>query len=153
MKIPIITRLAIQDLWHDWVLTLCMILAIAAILTPLLVLLGLKYGTIQTMHEQLMEDPVNREIRPTRTLRLASQWFAQLKQRDDIEFIIPTILRGSSVIRLSTPKKRLLIDLVPTDIGDPLILTNAGIIPKENECVLSYVAAKELGVKVGDMIN
>ncbi|MDM8569260.1 hypothetical protein QUF50_07105, partial [Thiotrichales bacterium HSG1] len=153
MKLPIIPRLAAQDLWHDWILTLCMVLAIAAILTPLEVLLGLKYGTIQTMHERLMEDPVNREIRPTRTLHLNPQWFIQLKQRDDIEFVIPTILRGSSVIRVSAAKKRLLIDLVPTDLGDPLILTNDGIIPKENECVLSYTAAKKLGVKTGDTIN
>ncbi|MBE9562924.1 MAG: ABC transporter permease [Proteobacteria bacterium] len=153
MKLPIITRLAILDLWHEWILTLCMILAIAAILTPLLVLLGLKYGTIQTMQDRLMEDPINREIRPTRTLRLTSRWFTQLRQRDDVEFIIPTILRGSSVIRVSTPKKQQLIDLVPTDLGDPLILTNNSIIPNKNECVLSYIAAEELGVKTGDIID
>ncbi|MDM8564870.1 hypothetical protein QUF74_04380 [Candidatus Halobeggiatoa sp. HSG11] len=153
MKLPIITRLAILDLWHEWILTLCMVLAIAAILTPLLVLLGLKYGTIQTMHERLMEDPVNREIRPTRTLNLTSKWFKQLEQRDDIEFIIPTVLRGSSVIRVSTPKKRQLVDLVPTHQGDPLILNNDGIIPNKNECVLSSAAAEELGVKTGDIID
>ena len=153
MKLPIITRLAILDLWHEWILSLCMVLAIASILTPLLVLLGLKYGTIQTMHERLMEDPVNREIRPARTLSLTSQWFTQLKQRDDIEFIIPTILRGSSVIRVTTQKNRLLVDLVPTDYNDPLILTNDGVIPNQDECVLSYTAAEELGVKKGDIIN
>jgi len=153
VKLPIITRLAILDLWHEWILTLCMVLAIASILTPLLVLLGLKYGTIQTMHERLMEDPVNREIRPARTLRLSSQWFTQFKQRDDIEFVIPTILRGSSVIRVTTNKKRLLIDLVPTDYNDPLILTNNGVIPQQDECVLSYTAAKDLGVKKGDILN
>ncbi len=153
MKLPIITRLAILDLWHEWILSLCMVLAIASILTPLLVLLGLKYGTIQTMHERLMEDPVNREIRPARTLSLTSQWFTQLKQRDDIEFIIPTILRGSSIIRVTTPKNRLLVDLVPTDYNDPLILTNDGVIPNQDECVLSYTAAEELGVKKGDIIN
>jgi len=153
VKLPIITRLAILDLWHEWILSLCMVLAIASILTPLLVLLGLKYGTIQTMHERLMEDPVNREIRPARTLSLTSQWFTQLKQRDDIEFIIPTILRGSSIIRVTTPKNRLLVDLVPTDYNDPLILTNDGVIPNQDECVLSYTAAEELGVKKGDIIN
>jgi len=153
VKLPIITRLAILDLWHEWILALCMVLAIAAILTPLLVLLGLKNGTIQTMHERLMEDPVNREIRPARTLNLSSQWFDEFAQRDDIEFIIPTILRGSSVIRVTTSTKRLLIDLIPTDVGDPLILTNDGIIPNADECVLSYVAAEELGIKTGDVLN
>ncbi|HHB92335.1 MAG TPA: FtsX-like permease family protein [Thioploca sp.] len=153
MKLPIITRLAILDLWHEWILTLCMVLAIASILTPLLVLLGLKYGTIQTMHKRLMEDPVNREIRPARTLRLTEQWFAQFKQRNDIEFVIPTILRGSSVIRVITEKKRLLIDLVPTNDNDPLILTNDGVIPGQDECVLSFTAAKDLGIKKGDLLN
>jgi len=153
VKLPIIIRLAILDLWHEWILALCMILAIAAILTPLLVLLGLKNGTIQTMHERLMEDPVNREIRPARTLSLSPQWFKKFEQRDDIEFIIPTILRGSSVVRVSTQTKRLLIDLVPTNSNDPLILTNDGIIPSADECVLSYIAAEELGVTKGDILN
>ncbi len=149
----VIARLAALDLRHEWILTLCMVLAIAAILAPLLVLLGLKHGTIQTMRDRLIEDPVNREIKPARTLRLTTQWFDEFKQRPEVEFIIPTILRGSSMLRLSSPEKRLVLDLVPTAPGDPLLLENEGIIPKEGECVLSYAAAEKLGVKKGALLT
>jgi len=149
----VIAHLAALDLRHEWILTLCMVLAIAAILAPLLVLLGLKHGTIQTMRDRLIEDPVNREIKPARTLRLTTHWFDEFKQRPEVEFIIPTILRGSSMLRLSTPEKRLVLDLVPTAPGDPLLLENEGIIPKEGECVLSYAAAEKLGVKKGSRLT
>ncbi|RKZ92473.1 MAG: ABC transporter permease [Candidatus Parabeggiatoa sp. nov. 1] len=151
----IIARLALLDLRHEWVLSLCMVLAIAAVLAPLLILLGLKHGTIQTMRDRLVEDPVNREIRPARTLQLSTQWFEDFKQRPDVEFLIPTILRGSSIVRLSKPgeRKRLVIDLVPTAPSDPLILENEGVVPKKGECVLSYAAAEELGVKTGAVLT
>jgi putative ABC transport system permease protein len=151
----VITRLALLDLRHEWVLTLCMVLAIAAVLAPLLILLGLKHGTVQTMRDRLVEDPVNREIRPARTLQLSTHWFEEFKQRPDVEFLIPTILRGSSIVRLSKPgeRKRLVIDLVPTAPNDPLILENEGIVPNEGECALSYSAAEELSVKVGDTLS
>jgi putative ABC transport system permease protein len=52
--------LATAHLLHEWVLTLCLVLALAAVLAPLLVLFGLKHGTIHTLRERLVEDPVFR---------------------------------------------------------------------------------------------
>jgi len=150
----IIAQLSLLDLWHEWILTLCMILAIAAVLAPLLILLGLKHGTIQTMRDRLIEDPVNREIRPARTLQLSTQWFHEMKQRPDVGFVIPTILRGSSIVKVFSDKgKRLTIDLVPTAENDPLILENEGIVPKTGECVLTYPAAEQLVLKQGDSLT
>ena len=37
-------RLAIADFRHEWVLNTCMILALGAVIAPLLLLMGLKYG-------------------------------------------------------------------------------------------------------------
>ena len=151
----LVVGLALLDLRHEWILTLCMVLAIAAVLAPLLLMLGLKYGTIETMRERLVEDPVNRELRPSRTLQLAPEWFQTLAAREDVAFVIPTILRGSSIVRIvqSERKRSQALDLVPTDEGDPLILENGGIIPKPGECVLSYPASQELSVKTGDTIT
>lgn len=151
----IIIKLALLDLRHEWVLTLCMVLAIAAVLAPLLILLGLKHGTIQTMRERLIQDPVNREIRPARTLQLSEQWFEHLKTFPEVEFVIPTILRGSSIVRVITPNqaKQLTLDLVPTAADDPLILENEGTIPQEGESVLSYPAAEQLNVKPGTSLT
>lgn len=151
----LVATLALLDLRHEWILTLCMVLAIAAVLAPLLLLLGLKHGTVETMRDRLVEDPVNREIKPARTLRLSPDWFQTFANREEVEFIIPTILRGSSIVRIlkSETKRGKAIDLVPTGNGDPLILENGGIAPTENECVLSYPASEELGIKAGDTIT
>jgi putative ABC transport system permease protein len=149
-----ILTLAWLDLRHEWILTLCMVLAIAAVLAPLLILMGLKYGTIQTLRDRLVEDPVNREICPTQTERLSDDWFAGLAARPDVAFAIPTILRGSSIARVTAPSgKSLSIDLVPTAPGDPLILDNHGQIPKEGEVVLSRPAAEELKTTVGETLQ
>ncbi len=151
----LVAGLALLDLRHEWILTLCMVLAIAAVLAPLLILLGLKYGTVETMRERLVEDPVNQEIKPSRTLQLAPEWFETIAARDDVAFITPTILRGSSIVRImkSATTRGQALDLIPTGEGDPLILKNGGIIPQAGECVLSYPAAEELGVKPGETIT
>ena len=53
----LVLRLALRDYWHDWVLSLCFVLAIAAMLMPLLVLFGLKFGIITNLLAPLKEDP------------------------------------------------------------------------------------------------
>nr|VFK65962.1 MAG: putative ABC transport system permease protein [Candidatus Kentron sp. UNK]VFK70607.1 MAG: putative ABC transport system permease protein [Candidatus Kentron sp. UNK] len=150
----VVLNLSALDLWHEWVLTLCMILAIAAVLAPLLILMGLKHGTVQTMRDRLIEDPVNREIKPGSTLQLDAQWFTRFGSRDDVGFIIPTILRGASIVSVSPEgsSKREAMDIVPTRLGDPLILENGGQIPQEGECVLSYPASEQLKVEAGERI-
>lgn len=62
--------LALADLRHEWLLNLCMVLALAAVLTPLLLLLGLKNGVVETMRERLVQDPIYRELKPQETLNL-----------------------------------------------------------------------------------
>ena len=57
-------RCAMADLMHEWPLTLCVILSIAAILLPLAVLYGLKFGVISVLEERLRNDPRSRELRP-----------------------------------------------------------------------------------------
>jgi len=63
----IVPGLAVADLKHEWILSLCLIIAIAAVIAPLLLMMGLKYGTIETLRERLVEDPAYREIRPLQT--------------------------------------------------------------------------------------
>jgi len=149
--------LSLADLKHEWILTLCLILAIAAIVAPLLLLMGLKHGTIWHLKEQLVQDPKYREIRPTQVRSYPLDWFDRLATRKEVAFLIPTILPASSMITVMSPdtgKIRRGIDLIPTGANDPLILENGGEVPNANQCVLTSVAAEELGnVKVGDMIT
>ena len=151
----LISRLAVADLIHEWILNLCMILALAAVLAPLLLLLGLKHGTISTLRDRLVEDPVNREIKPAQTRNYKEHLFTELNQREDVGFLIPTIMRGASIVKVINPKnnKRDRLDIIPTKEGDPLILENGGRIPGRDEAILSTAAAEELGIKTGQKIK
>ncbi|MCA1794332.1 MAG: FtsX-like permease family protein [Desulfobacteraceae bacterium] len=147
-----IPALAASHLLHEWVMSLCLVVALAAVIAPLFVLLGLKYGTIQTLRERLVEDPIFREIRPTQTQVFSSQWFAELSSWPETGFITPTILPLSSVINVvqNDSGKTKLYDLVPTAPGDPLLLENDGIVPVDGEVVLTTEAALESGIGVGE---
>lgn len=150
--LALIPGLAAAHLRHEWILTLCLVIALAAVLSPLLVLMGLKHGTIQTLRERLVEDPIFREIRPAQTREFTPQWFETLTSRPGVGFLTPTILPLSSVINvgLSGQTKNELFDLIPTASGDPLLLENGGVIPADGEAVLTAEAARRAGVAVGD---
>ena len=147
-----VLSLAMFDLLHEWILTLCLVLAIAAIISPLLLLMGLKYGTIATLKDRLVQDPIYREIRPTQTYDYNKDWFTNFAKHKDIDFLIPTTRVSSSIITVKTSSTKKIFDLVPTAVNDPLILENGGIIPQNNQCVLTKAAAQEIGVGVGDKL-
>ena len=50
-------RLALSDLRHEWAITLCQVMSVAAVLAPLLVLYGLQQGVIGTLLERMDRDP------------------------------------------------------------------------------------------------
>ena len=85
----IVFSLSRKDLQHEWILTACLVMAIAAVLSPLLLLFGLKYGTIETLRFRLIQDPRNREIRPLTSRSFSSEWFEQIARRQDVGFVIP----------------------------------------------------------------
>ncbi|MDS4032386.1 MAG: FtsX-like permease family protein [Candidatus Contendobacter sp.] len=147
--------LALADLWHEWPLNLCLILALAAVLAPLLLLLGLKNGVVDVMRQRLVQDPVYRELKPQESLNLSPAWFETLAARPEVAFVIPTILRGSSVIRVGKPdsEQAVSMDLLPTGPGDVLLLENGGVIPQNGEVVLSADAAAKLGTRAGDPLR
>ena len=57
-------RLASRDYFHEKLMSSCFVLALAAVLGPMMVLFGLKFGIVGAMVDQLIENPLNREIRP-----------------------------------------------------------------------------------------
>lgn len=151
----LVSALAAHSLRHEWVLTLCLVIALAAVIAPLLVLLGLKHGTIETLRDRLVEDPVFREIRPAQTREYPPEWFDTLRTRGEVAFLTPTILPLSSVLGVEPAGggRAELLDLVPTAAGDPLLLENGGAIPADGEVVLSAEAARRAGVKAGDAVR
>lgn len=151
----IVPGLAVSDLRHEWILTLCLVLAVSAVVAPLLILMGLKHGTIATLRERLVEDPAYREIRPMETQEYGRDWFEKWQSDPRVGFLLPTILPASSVIQAvpSTGGKPLLLDLLPSAEGDPLMHRHGAPAPGEGEAVLTAEAARLLAVSEGDEIE
>ena len=150
-----ILRLAVADLRDEWLLSLCISLAIAAVLAPLMILFGLKSGAVEILRHRLVQDPRNREIRPKITRTYDVAWFSEIKRRPDVAFVTP-LTRGISstvdAVNVATGATAKL-DLSPTGRGDALVTENGASVPKENECVLSAASAEELNVQKGDTVD
>jgi len=148
--------LAMKDLLHEKLITINLILGTAAIIAPLLILFGIKFGIIETMSDRLISDPKNLEMRPVSSRSYTPTWFEAIKQNDKVDFVIPMTRQLSSSVQiqaLTSSEKVVTADLVATNTGDPLLLQNGGLIPDEKSCVLSHSLAEELALKKGDMLK
>ena len=150
-----ILRLAVADLRHDWVLTLCVVFALSAVISPLLLILGLKFGTIETLRSRLLQNPSNLEIRPLSSVRRGSEWFQKVAERSDVSFVIPMTRQIAATVQLRRPGERtgIDVDLIPTGEGDRVLATDSVSIPNEHQIVLTSLAAESLGVKAGDSLS
>lgn len=151
----LVFRLAAADLRHEWVLSLCLVLALAAVIAPLLLIFGLKFGTIETLRLRLIQDPANREIRPLTTVSRDLDWFRRMAQRPEIGFIIPTTrqIAAGVLVKPVSGTSRIEADLIPTEHGDRLLIENGAPIPKFGEAVLTAITAQTLNVRTGDHVS
>ncbi len=151
----VVLGLSIADMKHEWILTVCIILAITAVLSPLLLLFGLKYGIIDWGRSYLKEDPRYREIRPLVSRSFEKDWFEAIREQLDIEFIVPMTRQISASVDAQVveggPSDQL--NIVPTNDYDPLLLENGAPIPGSGECVLSHYAAEAIGAQAGDALG
>lgn len=150
-----ISRLAIKDYFNEWQVSSCYILALAAVLGPMMVLFALKYGIISGMFGQLIDDPRNRELRPIYSGHFDIGWMDELQKRPDVGFLIPKTrgLAASMFLKSSNAPRIISVELIPTSKNDPL-LSNILEYPKRFESiVLSKSVAKKLNVKPGDIID
>ena len=150
----VVLKLSLKDLKHEWILTSCLVMAIAAVLAPLLLLFGLKYGIITWGREYLTQDPLYREIRPMTSKSFNKEWFEQMEKRDDVAFVMPMTRQIAATVKahVKGKKKKEELNIIPTRAQDPLVLENGAAIPSKKECVLTRIAAEDLQAKVGDTI-
>ena len=150
-----IFRLSFRDYTHEWRMSGCFVFALAAVLAPMMILFGLKFGIVSSMVNQLVENPANREIRPIGSGRFEEQWFERYRQRDDVEFIIPKTraLAASIQLKSKTAKRILSTELMATAEQDPL-LANLSKTPQNiYQIVLSQNAAEKLKVGKGGQVD
>lgn len=151
-----IIRLSLKDYFHERLLSVCAVLGLAAVLAPLLLLFGVKSGIINTMADRLIEDPRNREVTPVGSGRYGEDWFSMAAKRPGVAFVIPQTrsIAASMVLYNGEGKKphSVVVDLIPTGEGDPL-LEKWGRVPKnETSVALSNTAARKLNVAAGQEV-
>jgi len=151
-----VIRLSLKDYFHERLLSACAVLGLAAVLAPLLLLFGVKSGIINTMADRLIEDPRNREVTPIGSGRYGEDWFSVAAKRPGVAFVIPQTrsIAASMVLYNGEGKKphSVVVDLIPTGEGDPL-LEKWGRVPKnETSVALSNTAARKLNVAAGQEV-
>lgn len=138
----------------EWRICVSFVIALAAVLGPLLVLAGLKFGIIDTMTARLMEDPRNREIVLVGSARLDEAWFAAKAKRPDVAFVLPRTRQIAAGMELRVPGTltAISVEMLPSAAGDPLIA--GGSPPSGHDGIqLSAAAARRLGVQAGDRLE
>lgn len=147
-------RLASRDYVHEWLMSVCFVLALAAVLGPMMVLFGLKFGIVGAMVDQLVEDPLNREIRPIGSGYYDNAWLDSVRARPDVAFLVPRTRSIAATIELSSDSSSRIVsvELIPSDQGDPLLVNS--LLPQGTyRVVLSQSAAEKLNVAPGDTLD
>ncbi|WP_054919737.1 FtsX-like permease family protein [Pseudomonas sp. NBRC 111138] len=148
MRIGLVASLAWQDYRNDGWLSACSVLALVAVIAPLLVLFGLKFGLVSSLTERLETDPASREIIPLGGGRFSAAFIAQLGERSDVAFAVPRTRQIAATAQVDT----LTLEMLPTAAGDPLL---AGLpMPHGlDQIVLSHTAAEKLAARPGDWLE
>jgi len=154
-ELGIISVNAAKDMLDEWVLSLCIVLSVAAIACPLLILFGLKQGYVQTIKDHFINDPVYRQITPKETIEYPPEFFTELEQDTRVQLVIPSITSSASVAQLvlSDGSKTRNIDVHPTTDNDPLLVLNESVVPGSGEVVITDSLAKLHGFEVGSQIT
>lgn len=151
-----IPRLAIRDFLHEGAMSACIVLGLAAVLTPLLVLFGLKFGIIDTMATRLVQNPHNRELILVGAGRYDTGWIDGLRARPEVVYVIPETRRLSAsfnhVENPATGAQAMGVAMVPAVAGEPLLAPGQHPV-SDRELVLSQQAARRLGVREGEEVR
>jgi len=153
---PEILRLAYRDFAHERRISLCFVLALMAVLAPLLILFGLKFGLVDTLTQRLVQSPANREVQPVGSREYDQAWFERIGARPDVAFIVPNTRRiAASLSRLLNPasgQDLRVLSMIPTGPGDPLLGEATAVPGGLAELVLSFAAAHKLSATAGDRL-
>ena len=145
-------RLAMADLLAERLLAVCTILALAAVLAPLVILAGLRAGVVQGLREVLLEDPRVREVTTAANRNFDAALLTRLAARPDVAFLAPrtrTLAASLLIEPADAPGSGTRVELIPTAKGDPLLPVGTG---GTDSVVLTASAAARLRVRAGDVV-
>ena len=120
-----------------------------------MVLFGLKFGIVGAMLDQLIENPLNREVRPVGSGYYDQVWLEKVRARPDVAFLVPRTRSIAAAIELNSEysPRIVTVELIASGHGDPLLPPDSPIPQATSSVVLSQSAAEKLGVAPGDTLD
>jgi len=152
-KLLLLLKLSIQDLWHDRTVSFCITSSLIAVIAPLLLLFGLKFGIVSQLQDELARDPRNLEIKMLSSGNFTAEWITKLREKSGVGFAIGQTRSLNTLADLIKDKNHFIesAEVIPTAEDDPLLgdlqLTNS------HEAILTTEAARQLAVIKGDTIH
>ncbi len=148
-------RLALRDLLHERTHFLCQVLALAAVLAPLLILYGLKTGVLETLARGLSADSDVRQITIRGVANLPESRLEALGKDPLVGFVAPHPhpINADTFFAVAGQRAAKTVQgtILGSGSGDPLL--GSGMTPPEpGETYLSAGLARDLGVSAGDKI-
>lgn len=146
--------LALQDLWHDRKVSLCIAASLVAVIAPLLLLFGLKHGVVSQLQDELLRDPRNLEVKMLSNGNYDTAWIERLRQRPETGFALGQTRSLNTQADLLIGMQRFVegAEIIATELGDPQ-LNLASLNPVGNQVILSASAAQRLQAKAGDSVQ
>ena len=156
-RFGLVTGLAYADYRHEWVLSGCAVLSLSAVLIPLLVLFGLKYGIVTNLLDPLIENPRYREVSPIGSGDFRPDWFATMESRPDVTFVVPRTRSLAASIKVRAVQSdvgRIIdVELIPSGPRDPVLREGSGMPNGYADVVLAATVAEKLAVGIGDELE
>jgi putative ABC transport system permease protein len=146
--------LALQDLWHDRKVSLCIAASLVAVIAPLLLLFGLKHGVVSQLQDELLRDPRNLEVKMLSNGNYDTAWIERLRLRPETGFALGQTRSLNTQADLLIGMQRFVegAEIIATEPGDPQ-LDLASLTPVGNQVILSARAAQRLQAKAGDSVQ
>jgi putative ABC transport system permease protein len=153
-RLRLLGSLALQDLWHDRKVSLCIAASLVAVIAPLLLLFGLKHGVVSQLQDELMRDPRNLEVKMLSNGNYDSAWIERVRQRPETGFALGQTRSLNTQADLFIGLQRFVegAEIIATEPGDPQ-LNLPQLNPTGNQVILSERAAQRLQAKPGDSVQ
>ncbi len=121
-----IILLAVADYRKEKLLSLCSVLGLTAVLAPLLILYGVKFGVMTTLNDRLLSNPYTLEISPVQSGTYTKAGLAEWARLDGVQFVLPRTRSLAATMKLTAVhagrESSVTVSLEPTAKGDPLLL-------------------------------
>ena len=134
-------------------MSFCITSSLIAVIAPLLLLFGLKFGIVSQLQDELARDPRNLEIKMLSSGSYTEEWIKRLREKGEVGFAIGQTRSLNTLADLIKDSSHFIenAEVIPTAKGDPLL--GDFRLKSNNEAILTTEAARQLEVTKGDIIH